>query len=304
MDLDDLFVVKQEEIAKSQSYKERLRQALRDNKKKVSPRVIVEELRRTWKNDHQATEKDNLVILPFFGEWGWFVMHHIKFCYGITKPNVICCQRGQECFFPQASSFYYDWHHPLSDDKRAGDGSRRYKKLLNDTDNKLRRDLNKLYNNHSIIRPNYVNCWRNRNLKFPIIVENYFAPFDIVIAPRYRPTMAPERNLNWDYFVNTLRDKYRIGIAGAKDSSKDYGLPSAWDHPLGPSAGTADMLSHCRMYIGGDSGVSHQATFQNTPSMIIRSGSMFGMFDSIMSFSVEEWHAGKVIDEVKRYLAK
>jgi hypothetical protein len=227
-----------------------------------------------YKPDPQPALKDKLVILPHHGEFGFFIFHHLRYCYQLTQPHIICCKRGEELFYPKASGFYYDWECPIAYDERSGDGNRHVGRLRR-ADRELTTKLTALYPNHSIIRPTYKNCWRTMNIKFPIVAEPYFPKYELVVATRKRQ-WAADRNVNWDKVIERYRG--RIAIAGAQDSSVDYGLPSAWQHPNGCSAGTIDLLNNCRWFLGSDSGVSHLAAFLNVPMVIIKNGCMTGMF--------------------------
>jgi hypothetical protein len=242
----------------------------------------IREITEEWVPPNRVApfEKNNLIIGNFQGEFGWFVIKHIRYCYTLKKKYIVCCRRGEETLFPRASGFFYDWADTLPDEHKAGLGSKKYAAKLRRADTVLERRLAIKYPEYSFVRPEYKNGWRTINIKFPVTVKKHFSNVDIVIAPRWR-LMAANRNLNWDKVI----EKYgpRIHLAGAKNSSKDYGLPAnkaAWQHPDGPCAGTIDLLQQCRVYLGGDSGVSHLGAFLNREMIIVRNGNMTGLMKS------------------------
>lgn len=247
-----------------------------------------------------ADEKDKLIILPHYGEFGFFVFHHLRYCYSILKPHLICCRRGQECLFPKASGFLYEWENPVPDNRRAQDGGKRNAKIIRLYDQELRRKFFHSHPDYSVIRPKYKNCWLTRNIKYPVTVNSYFPPQDIVVATRKRG-MSPDRNLNWDNLIKEF-SHLKIGIVGAKESSVDYGLTSAWQHPDGETAGTIDLLQKCKLFIGGDSGIAHLAAMLNIPSLVVENGTMLGMIRINNNYCKTTPTVDTAIGEAKRYL--
>jgi hypothetical protein len=111
-------------------------------------------------------------------------------------------------------------------------------------------------------------------VKVPLDVPCGLPAVDVVLSPRKR-LWAPVRNWNgWEQLASgLLAAGFTVGIAGAKETSAE--IPAtvhAWQHPGGQTAGTIDLLKHCRWYVGNDSGVSHLAALLDIPSIIIPHG--------------------------------
>lgn len=235
------------------------------------------ERRRLLSSPRYATDSSNIIILPFYHEFGWRILKDIRWVQSQKKHKICCIYPGDEPLYPNCVGYFYDWKNPIPEGKRAGWESKKQSKHWRKYDKYL---INRFAITHptwTCVRPTYRNSWRTINQKFEIIAENYFNPVDILIAPRYRAEMAPGRNLNWEPLVNKIADTKTIAICGHPESSTELPFTAAWQHPLGPTSGTIDLLAHCGVYIGGDSGVSHLAAIMDIPSIIIKSGCMTGL---------------------------
>ena len=228
--------------------------------------------REFWRAAKTLPQKRKQIVLPFYGEAGWFVLKHIRTCYQLRKEHIICCNRGEEFFFPRASGFFYDWQNPLEDCERANIGG--FASVLwktNNADKELLGRLKSIYGDEwGITRPSYPNSWTMSGVKFPLVVPHYLSA-DIVIAPRYRK-VGTERNFqHWQQVVGCLvAAGYSVGTAGNEECSVkiDAPTPLAWEHPNGTWSGCVDLLQHCKYFIGTDSAISHLAAFMDVPSSI------------------------------------
>ena len=62
-----------------------------------------------------------VIILPHYGDFGSFLIWHIRWADAIQAPQkTVCCQSGEEIFYPSATDFFYDWENPLGDSDRKG----------------------------------------------------------------------------------------------------------------------------------------------------------------------------------------
>lgn len=209
------------------------------------------------------------VFLPFCGEFGWMIMKHIHQVHAHKgERKIVYCERGQECLFPSAVEFRYDWAHPVPVKHRIGSGglSRREAEGMR----QLERDIRNRHPDCEIVKTIQSKV---QSAKFELAVDAYLPKVDVVIAPRYRE-FEPKQNFNhWPSVIDSLTAAgLKVGLAGTKEQSIQ-GLSStsvAWDHPDGPTAGSVDLLKHCRLYVGTDSGVSHLAAFMDVPMMVFR----------------------------------
>lgn len=207
------------------------------------------------------------VFLPFFGEFGPFIGWYVRMVHQhVAVEKTVYCQPGQEFLFPSATEFRHDWKNPVSDDRRCGGGEVIQSRAERD-------EIGRIVAAHpgaQIVSARHPS-WRLVSVKFPIQIPRGLPSVDVVIAPRRRGWEARRNYAHWPAVAQMLRERgLRVGIAGAEDTSAEMPADArAWEHPAGPTAGSADLLAGCRLYIGGDSGISHLAAFLDVPSLII-----------------------------------
>ena len=64
---------------------------------------------------------NQVVILPHYGEYGHFLMTHVRVVHQVkARVKVVCCRPGEELLFPSASDFYYEWNSIFVDKERRG----------------------------------------------------------------------------------------------------------------------------------------------------------------------------------------
>ena len=58
-----------------------------------------------------------VVFMPNYGEFGNTIDKTIKMVHFFQAPQkIVCCQPGEEAYYPSADAFYYDWTYDLVDD--------------------------------------------------------------------------------------------------------------------------------------------------------------------------------------------
>ena len=203
------------------------------------------------------------IIPPYHGEFGCMLLCHIRFVHELrAESKIVCCRRGEELLFPSASAFEYGWKEAGPDSSRGGHGS------------KGQAPHRPGYEPVDPIYPN-LTPWKN----FKPIAPHRLPAVDIALGPRQRanPLEAqgdePSRNWpHWEWLVSELRERgLSIGLVGNPESTQQIQADArAWDHPDGCTAGSIDILSHCRVYVGTDTGPTHLAAFCNTPTVGFR----------------------------------
>jgi hypothetical protein len=202
------------------------------------------------------------VFAPFLGEFGWFIMWHIRMVDQFQAPEkIVYCRKGEECYFPTATSFRYDWQD-IPDAKKAG--ARHTLKIEG-------RNFDFVPSN--LLLPQLESKIPASFYEKPLIL-NYkkrgLAP-DVVLCCRKRDH-APQRNWqHWVKVVSYLEDNnLTYGIVGQQETS--YEFPKAqypsWDYQDSDAA--IEMLSNCKLYIGTDTGVSHLASLVKAPMLVFR----------------------------------
>jgi hypothetical protein len=201
----------------------------------------------------------------------------LKHCRHIHKgkaaEKVVCCEPGLECLFPSATSYFYSYKNPIADKDRCSDGSYSKGQRLARYNEELRKQLIKLYPDHTIDPLNYDCPWHTSDsVKFMPKVPHILPAVNVTIGTRKR-NFVPEKNfLYWDYIISNLKaNGLTIGLIGAKDTSFDISADAkSWDHPNGPTFGTVDLLANCSWFIGTDSAMGHLSALMDVNSIIFR----------------------------------
>lgn len=122
--------------------------------------------------------------------------------------------------------------------------------------------------NQPVAHLNYDCHWHlSSAVKFKPVARQVLPSVDIVCGVRNRRFGSEANWRYWNPLIKYLRQLgYLVGLAGKQDTSFELEADvRAWDHQDGPTAGTVDLLTNCRLYIGTDSGVSHLAALMDTP---------------------------------------
>ncbi len=235
------------------------------------------------KLDKQANV-EKVIILPFYGEFGWFLNSHIRLAhYFIASNKIVCCRKGEEVYFPSANNFFYDWKDIFEDYEKCGFRntwpiSPSFKATAEEE--RLKTKLKSLYPEHRLLDFQYA-IPPELVQYFPIPIQfkkKYGIKVDIVICARKRHATGNFgdhgiRNFEkWPQVIVPLLQKgYRIGIVGKKETSYDYSVfdTRSWEYKDNNSA-IFEMLSSARIYIGTDTGPTHLAALLKTPMILFR----------------------------------
>ena len=239
---------------------------------------------------HLPSTPQNVIIPPYQGEFGCKLLRHVRFVHELhADAKLVCCGRGEESLYPSATGFEYEWQHAGPDELRIGDGPK---------GKAPHRD------GYAPIDPVYAEYgpWK----KFKPVATARLSPVDVALGVRQRAQISKalalasakeradcewmaERNwAHWDWLASRLRELgLTIGLVGHPESSQT--IPAqvrAWDHPDGCTAGSIDLLSRCRLYVGTDSGATHLAAMCDAPTVgfrLARSSPDFMLFAQIMN---------------------
>lgn len=216
---------------------------------------------------------DRAVFLPHYGEFGWLILHHVRYVAAHRgESKIVCCASGCERLYPTATGFFTAFEPPLRDDDRWGDGSWSNPDRIWQTDDRLRTLLGEKYPGHVVVRPEYDCCWHTSDLvKFRPIAPAELLAVDIAVGVRKRVFAADGNYGHWPEVVSALRGLgHSVGLVGAQDTSFDdiEADACAWNHSEGPTSGTIDLLSRCQLFVGTDTGLSHLAALMDAPSLV------------------------------------
>lgn len=224
-----------------------------------------------------------VVFLPFYGEFGFYIMSHIRWVHHSSAPEkIVCCVRGDECFFPSASSFYYEWQHPFEDWRRCGLRDKYSFKSIAPT--KLELDLFKR------LKEKYSDAFLaqlqrpipfSQVHKWPVPVHApalHIPKVDVVICARHRQAHTHEgdkgmRNFrHWQPLADHLVSRgFTFAVIGNADTSFEVRGATIvnWKHPNKTDV-MISLLKQCGLYIGTDTGPTHLAALLGVPMLVFR----------------------------------
>ena len=211
------------------------------------------------------------------------VWHHMKVVHHIEAPKkTVLCRPGEEVYFPSADEFDHDWDDFVSDEHRGGPAWDSHDAYTAEFDHKNTQQALRIgarYPGHQLVQ-----YWKPLPFEYSTTVFPV-APrlirglnVDVAVAARRRVKGAMRNFRHWADVVEQLRSMgLTVGVVGTKETTfpVDADIYS-WDYDDLGSA-TLELLQNCRVYIGGDTGVSHLAAFCQTPMICFRTGQGYGM---------------------------
>jgi hypothetical protein len=250
-----------------------------------------------WIKRVPAPKKPLNIFLPHFGEYGWFLLRYVREVYDSKLFNkIICCKRGQEGYFPNATGFFYDWENPVPEVERQDSMGF---KLHNDARviEECARIKTEIIKNISLINhdtkhvvfPLEINCVKYQTEPGDLSIPNEFFKIspeikclnpigiktDVVIAPRFRQ-FDSQRNWpkeNWELVIEEIKKlNLSFSICGSKETSFDFpdALHRSWEFESPDQE--IEMMQNCMYFVGLNSGVTQLACLLKKDSMIIMQG--------------------------------
>ncbi len=221
--------------------------------------------------EYQPTNKF-VCFLPFLGEFGWYIMTHVKRVQGYNHSNkIVCVKSGHECLFPKAKQFYHDWKD-IEDNQKAGIYE------IHDHETELKNKICDHFNTDDIhfISTSEVS-WDEKlslanNVFIPKSLHNIGLKTDIVITPRNRK-IDPHRNWtaeNWQHVINKLVDNnISIGLCGTKNTSFNLNnvLHKSYDYIDVDS--DVELMNNTKLVISQESGLAYLSYLCKRPTFII-----------------------------------
>lgn len=223
-----------------------------------------------------------IIVLPFYGEFGYFVQSYIRLVHHLkASQKIVCIRPGEELFFPSATGFFYQWHDLFSDEEKCGFRNvwpieKNYQST--DQERKLRQKVSTLFPNAEII---------DITEPLPLFATPYFSvpllptpslskDVDVVICARRRAKGGHGHDIrnfgHWEKIVAPLVNAgYSIGLIGKAATSCD--LPNvamrSWDY-RNNTATIIAILRQAKLYIGTDTGPTQIAALTKTPMVLFR----------------------------------
>jgi hypothetical protein len=212
---------------------------------------------------------DKLVILPWRGEYGTMLMHHVRWVHSRdADQKVVFCRPGQEVLFPSATAFRYDWDSPPDYQKR----SRLWRTSAHvEYMEGLAGRMKLEYPGFQILIPYHKHPNRPEP-KFKLETGLLSRRVDVVLAPRHRQHAQNRNFQHWQFLADGLHERgYIVGLAGIRETSQDLtgvdeGL-KGWN--LGGDREQLQLLNTARVTVTTDSGIAHLAVLNQNPLMVL-----------------------------------
>lgn len=222
-----------------------------------------------WVFDAPKPEpRGTYIYPPCFGELGWVIVGHARHVHNhAAKVKVVCCTRDEIGLYPSGTYFWHQFVDPMPGDEQKGIKDW----YVEDQRKMIAADAQCAFPG-SLIQDIPTCVVADQNIKFvPTLFSGDLQQCEVVLCCRKR-VHVPERNWNhWNWLSNSImiRTLKTVGIIGQRETSADVSACEyGWMHPIGPLSGAIEMLSHCKLYIGTDTGPTHLAALMNIPILM------------------------------------
>lgn len=236
-----------------------------------------------------------IVFLPNYGEFGPTIDKLIKIVHFTKSPyKIVCCRHSEAEFFPSANTYYSGWNYDLIEDTyRWGFFTKRKillkkgKRVVNpyaekywkEADEDIQKIKERFGNEYEYIdlrglssdmtwTTHYSHLFR---FKFETGKMEWNFP-DVVISPRNKLARKDNNFEHWEDFIKIMNNNgYSAGCIGSKESSFEIpqSIMNSWAFTNNGRA-SIEMLSHCKLYVGLDTGPSHLASFMSIPMIVFQ----------------------------------
>lgn len=209
-------------------------------------------------------------FLPWSGEFGWYIMNHVKRFHGYNHSKKIACIKpGHECLFPTAIDYYYNWKD-IPDHKKIGVGKSR-----KEIKNRIKKELSTKYKEITFISPEDTS-WEEKTS----LAHFHFIPkpsqylglkVDVVITPRKRKIDAQRNIKSWQKIIDAIRNQgLTVGACGHAQSSFTNlrGLKHcSWNYTDVDS--DVEMIRNCKVVVTQESGLAYLTMMCEKPLFIL-----------------------------------
>lgn len=220
----------------------------------------------------------SVVFLPWRLEFGTMLMHWVRYVHGECKgippgvTKVVCCRRGHEPLFPDATEFFYDWED-------LPDVEKKWKTARSDEHQQyistLREEIGRRHPGSRIIEPLRHYKSQQKDSFQPTYREGTPRPKapDILLAPRYREHGAHRNYQHWQSVSDGIKDLgCSVGLLGAKATSQKLKrVPKSlevwnYEHDLDV---TLWWMEQAKLVVTTDSAMAHLAVLARAPLKVI-----------------------------------
>jgi hypothetical protein len=207
------------------------------------------------------------LFLPFVGEFGHEIMSHVRLVhFHKASRKVVCCRPGAEVLYPSADEYVTDWMDPISDRHRVA--TIRYTLSIWE-------EIEAKYPGFKPIPagnllPEQEIFIVRQDERIPFRPKNRGLWADVVLGIRRRD-FARERNWpHWQQLADAIgAEGFSVGVAGRRPTTEDV-RGQVWHTGDYDTDAAIELMRHCRLYIGTDTGISHLAAEVGCPMLLFR----------------------------------
>jgi hypothetical protein len=207
------------------------------------------------------------LFLPFVGEFGHAIMHHVRFIhFHEASRKVVCCRKGDEVLFPIADEFVTNWTDPTPDETRAGSGR----------ETLTWPQIVATFPDHTPVETGNITYYQEYHCPIRLDEKIDLKPkrrglhADVVLGIRERKFCAEKNWTHWQAVADRITAAgFTVAVAGKRPHTQDVAgqLHHSSDYPDTDAA--VELIQNARLYIGTDTGVSHLASLIGDCPMIV-----------------------------------
>jgi len=208
------------------------------------------------------------VFLPWIGEFGWYLMNHVKrvHAYNATK-KIAFIKPGHECLFPTVQEFIYNWED-VHDDQKAG--------IITNTQriDLVDRILARYGSDIKIISHEETSWDEKTSLASHTFVPSnqlkHDLKVDVVISPRKR-NMDSFRNLNcWQQIVDQFLERgLTVGVAGNKVATAQLNGITHYASDYVDVDSDVELIKSAKFCVAQESGMAYLMMMCRKPLFMI-----------------------------------
>ena len=238
-------------------------------------------------------------FLPFAGEFGLYILWYARAVHLFQAHHkIVCCRPGDECLFPSANDFYYDWDFYIADKEAIA-----VKPLPAPIRKQIIARAKSLYGKIEIIdlrelqdHPQQYLEWEafktSIESKRLLLATGIPATFrdngiavDVVLTARAREHHPFRNYQHWQNIVDHLRSNgLSVGIVGTPKHSQPLERVNIRSWEYGGLETCVEMISKSSLMITTDTGPAHlNVLIGGTTMMVIQHESWIGESEALTS---------------------
>jgi hypothetical protein len=238
------------------------------------------------------------VYLPYFYEFGICILRHIRkinYIHSTDKTYdhiIVCCRKGEECLYPLATDFFYDWSDVDDIHKGKGDIS----KLYSPKQSKLHAYFFEKYKGHNIHIERCKLTEKNRELyaKSELNIGYYgnmYPNVDVLLGTRKRSIGVGKNFPHWQEVVDFFKSKGKtVGIIGKKETTFVPNNVDIVSHSIeNTTQCIVGMMQNSKIIINTDSGLAHLCRLLRLKQVVISVKNRGGGPGQMPNFYDEEY---------------